>query len=80
MLIHRLGTEGPGIFRTLRPVQAYADCVALLAGHFTAPKSIMVWQIVFRQRQQRPGESVNHYVAELRCLASLCKFSPLGER
>lgn len=39
----------------------------------------MVWQIVFRQDQQRPGESVNHYVANFWCLASLCKFSPLGE-
>ncbi|XP_035535826.1 uncharacterized protein LOC118341631 [Morone saxatilis] len=39
----------------------------------------MVRQIIFRQRRQRPGESVHQYVADLRCLASLCKFNALED-
>ncbi|CAK6984814.1 gypsy-16 si, partial [Scomber scombrus] len=39
----------------------------------------MVQRIVFRQRGQRPGESVHHYVTDLWCLASLCKFGNLEE-
>lgn len=41
MLIHSLGSKGQHIFRTLGPVEAYADCVALIAGHFTTPQSIV---------------------------------------
>ncbi|KAF0039087.1 hypothetical protein F2P81_009571 [Scophthalmus maximus] len=37
----------------------------------------MLRRIVFRQRRQQVGESVNHYVADLRGLASLCKFGAL---
>ncbi|KAI3360335.1 hypothetical protein L3Q82_014649 [Scortum barcoo] len=79
MLIHSLWSEGQRIFRTLGPATSYADCVALLAGHFAAPQSVIVRRIVFRQRRQRPGESVHHYAADLRCLASLCKFGRLEE-
>uniref|UniRef100_A0A672JK41 Retrotransposon gag domain-containing protein n=1 Tax=Salarias fasciatus TaxID=181472 RepID=A0A672JK41_SALFA len=79
LLIHSLGTEGQRIFRTLGPAKKYKDCVALLAGHFTAPQSVIVRRIAFRQRRQRPGEPVHQYVTDLRCLASLCKFNHLED-
>lgn len=37
LLIHSLRSEGQRIFYTLGPAETYADCVALLAGHFAAP-------------------------------------------
>ncbi|KAG7482685.1 hypothetical protein JOB18_028080 [Solea senegalensis] len=60
ILIHSLGNEGQRIFRTLGPVQTYADCVALLTGHFAAPQSVIVRRIIFRRRRQKPGELVQH--------------------
>ena len=79
VLIHSLGNEGQRIFRTLGPAPTYTDYITLLAGHFAAPQSVMVRRIIFRQRRQRPGESVHQYVTDLRCLASLCKFNALED-
>ncbi|XP_057713151.1 uncharacterized protein K02A2.6-like [Corythoichthys intestinalis] len=79
MLIHSLGGEGQRIFRTLGPATTFTDCIALLSGHFAAPQSVMVRRIIFRQRRQRPGESVHHYVADLRGLASVCRFGDLED-
>ncbi|XP_028299780.1 uncharacterized protein LOC114461693 [Gouania willdenowi] len=79
LLIHSLGNEGQRIFRTLGPADKYRDCVALLTGHFAAPQSVIVRRIIFRQRRQRPGESVHQYVTDLRCLASVCKFEHLED-
>uniref|UniRef100_A0A667WQF1 Retrotransposon gag domain-containing protein n=1 Tax=Myripristis murdjan TaxID=586833 RepID=A0A667WQF1_9TELE len=78
-LIHSLGSEGQRIFRTLGPAAKYADCVALLAKHFAPPQSVIARRIAFCQRRQRQGESVHHYVTDLRCLASLCKFDTLEQ-
>uniref|UniRef100_A0A3Q3F321 Retrotransposon gag domain-containing protein n=1 Tax=Labrus bergylta TaxID=56723 RepID=A0A3Q3F321_9LABR len=77
ILIHNLGSEGQRIFRTLGPAATYTECVTLLAGHFAAPRSVILRWIVFRQRRQHVGESVHHYVADLRGLASLCQFGVL---
>ncbi|KAJ8349338.1 hypothetical protein SKAU_G00244680 [Synaphobranchus kaupii] len=79
LLIHNLGSEGQRIFRTFGPAPTYAECVTKLSGHFAAPQSVMFQRIVFRQRRQQRGESVHHYVADLRSLASLCKFGALEE-
>ncbi|KAJ8333462.1 hypothetical protein SKAU_G00414700 [Synaphobranchus kaupii] len=79
LLIHNLGSEGQRIFRTFGPAPTYAECVTKLSGHFAAPQSVMFRRIVFRQRRQQTGESVHHYVADLRSLASLCKFGALEE-
>ncbi|KAM7367484.1 hypothetical protein PAMP_013776 [Pampus punctatissimus] len=79
MLLHSLSSEGQRVFGTLGLAPKFDDCVALLSGHFATPQSVIVRRIVFRQRKQRPGESIHHYVADLRCLASLCKFGTLEE-
>ncbi|KAJ8346671.1 hypothetical protein SKAU_G00280720 [Synaphobranchus kaupii] len=79
LLIHNLGSEGQRIFRTFGPAPTYAECVTKLSGHFAAPQSVMFRRIVFRQRRQQTGESLHHYVADLRSLASLCKFGALEE-
>jgi len=51
----------------------------LLTGHFAAPQNVMLRRIVFWQRRQQTGESVHHYVADLKGLASLCKFGVLED-
>uniref|UniRef100_A0A8C5DGL0 Retrotransposon gag domain-containing protein n=1 Tax=Gouania willdenowi TaxID=441366 RepID=A0A8C5DGL0_GOUWI len=79
LLIHNLGNEGQRIFRTLGPAEKFWDCVALLAGHFAAPQSVIVRRIIFRQRQQRPRESVHQYVTDLRCLARVCKCEHMAD-
>lgn len=79
MLIHCLGIEGQRIFKTLGAAADYADCVRLLAGHFAAPQNVILQRILFRQRKQRTGESVHQYVADLRGLASACKFDALQD-
>lgn len=79
ILVHCLGIEGQRILATLGTAKKYADCVTLLAGHFAAPQSVILRRILFRQRRQRPGESVHQYVADLRGMASLCKFGALQD-
>jgi len=74
LLIH---SEGQRIFRTLGLADTYDNCVTLLARHFAALRSVMVCRIVFHQRRKWPGESVHHYVTDLRCLAIICKFGNL---
>ena len=51
----------------------------LLKGHFAAPQSALLRRFLFRQRRQLPGESVHQYVANLRGLASSCKFGALQD-
>ncbi|KAJ8356570.1 hypothetical protein SKAU_G00193640 [Synaphobranchus kaupii] len=79
MLIHCLGIEGQRIFKTLGAAADYADCVQLLAGHFAAPQNVILQRILFHQRKQRAGESVHQYVADLRGLATACKFGALQD-
>ena len=77
MLIHCLGLEGQRIFKTLGHAPDYKTCVELLSAHFAAPKNVIMQRILFRQRKQRVGESVHQYIADLRSLASYCKFGAL---
>ena len=79
ILLHCLGTEGQRIFHTLGVADKYADCVALLNGYFAAPQSVILRRILFRQRRQQVGESVHHYAADLRGLASVCDFGRLQD-
>uniref|UniRef100_A0AAY4C3E4 Retrotransposon gag domain-containing protein n=1 Tax=Denticeps clupeoides TaxID=299321 RepID=A0AAY4C3E4_9TELE len=79
LLLHNLGTEGQRVFRTLGAGTTYADGVAKLAAHFAAPQSVILRRVVFRQRRQQPGESVHHYVTDLRGLASFCKFGTMED-
>ena len=79
LLIHCLGTEGQRIFRTLGQAKKYKDATKLLEAHFAAPQTVILRRILFRQRKQNAGESIQHYVADLRGLASLCKFGSMED-
>lgn len=79
LLLHCLGTEGQRVFGTLGDAPSYSLAVELLKGHFAAPQSALLRRVLFRRRHQRPGESVAQYVADLRGLASSCKFRGLQD-
>lgn len=79
LLLHCLGTEGQRVFGTFAKSTKYDDAVKHLKEHFAAPQSALLRRVMFWRRHQRPGESVSQYVADLRGLASLCKFKALQD-
>ncbi|KAK0135792.1 hypothetical protein N1851_028356 [Merluccius polli] len=79
LLLHCLGAEGQRVFGTLGNASTYAHAVELLKAHFAAPQSALLRCVIFRRRHQRSGESVTQFVADLRGLASLCKFGALQD-
>ncbi|XDV17686.1 hypothetical protein PO909_023512 [Leuciscus waleckii] len=80
LLLHCLGAEGQRVLGTLEIGHSdYDTAVELLTAHFAAPQSALLLHFQFRQRQQLPGESVQQYVANLRGLASTCKFGALPD-
>ncbi len=80
ILKHCLGMEGHRVFGMLGTVLQYRNAVTLLAGHFSAPQSALLRQLQFCQRHQLLGETVHQYVADLRGLATLCKFGALQDQ
>ena len=60
LLVHCLGTEGQRIFRTLGQAKKYREATKLLEAHFAAPQTVILRRIIFRQRRQKAGESVQH--------------------
>ena len=51
------------------------DLVKTLSSHFRPAPKALSERYKFGQRTQQPGETVNTYVADLRRLASTCKFT-----
>ena len=60
-------------------MKKYKDATKLLEAHFAAPQTVILRRIVFRQRKQNAGESVQHYLADLRSLAAFCKFGNMED-
>uniref|UniRef100_A0A8C5CL58 Uncharacterized protein n=1 Tax=Gadus morhua TaxID=8049 RepID=A0A8C5CL58_GADMO len=79
LLVHCLGTEGQRIFRTLGQAKKYREATKLLKAHFAAPQTVILRRIIFRQRRQKAGESVQHYIADLCSLAVFCKFGEMEQ-
>lgn len=81
LLLHCLGAEGQRVLGALETgtVSDYKKAVELLTAHFAAPQSALLRRFLFRQRHQLSGETAQQYVANLRALASTCKFGPLQD-
>lgn len=79
LLLHCLGTEGQRVFDTFGKIPKYDDAVKRLKDHFAAPQSALLRRVIFWRRHQRMGESVSQYVADLKGMASLCKFKTLQD-
>ena len=78
LLLHCLGAEGQRVFGILGNASTYTHAVELLKAHFAAPQSALLRRVIFRRRHQR-SVSVTQFVADLRGLASLCKFGVLQD-
>ncbi|KAL7861715.1 hypothetical protein SRHO_G00131560 [Serrasalmus rhombeus] len=80
LLIHCLGTEGQRIFYTLEVENdTYAAALAALKSFFVPKINVVAERNKFRQRSQRPGESVVQFVAALRGLLVHCDFGTLAD-
>ncbi|KAL2077907.1 hypothetical protein ACEWY4_025592 [Coilia grayii] len=81
ILRHCLGQEGQRIFATLSLSEenTYAAATAALKKYFSSGGSRQMHRFEFRQRTQKPGESVAQFVLALRELAKRCDFGALED-
>ncbi len=80
LLRHCLGQEGQRIFATLTlSDDKYVTATAALKAHFSSGRSRRMHRFEFRQRTQKSGETVSHYVSALRELARFCDFGVLED-
>ena len=80
LLRHCLGQEGQRVFATLTLLDdKYATATAALRAHFSSGRSRRMYRFEFRQRTQKPGETVAHFVSALRELARHCDFGALED-
>ena len=84
VFLNAIGATMYGLVRSLlaptNPIeQSLEDIVPALTAHFKPKPLIVVERYHFHKREQASGESAADYVAELRCLASKCKFENVLE-
>uniref|UniRef100_A0A3Q0QR71 Retrotransposon gag domain-containing protein n=1 Tax=Amphilophus citrinellus TaxID=61819 RepID=A0A3Q0QR71_AMPCI len=76
-----LGTEGQRLFYTLPNTgDTFAAAVTALKEHFVPKVNVVAERHKFRQRAQRPDETVNQFLASLRELAAACEFGNMEEQ
>ena len=81
VLLHALGTEGQRLFYALPDTgDTYAAAVEGLKKHFVPKVNVIAERHKFRQRAQRPDETVNDFLAALRQLAAACEFGNMEEQ
>ena len=51
----------------------------LLKNHYSPQPLIIAERLKFHKRDQKPGESINEYAVELKCLATTCQFGSFLE-
>lgn len=79
LLTHCLGTEGQRILGALGSPTGFSAAVALLTEHFTGTQRVLIRRYKLRKRHQRPGESIQAFVADLRDLARHCDYGALQD-
>ncbi|XP_026202834.1 uncharacterized protein LOC113153427 [Anabas testudineus] len=81
VLLHALGTEGQRLFYALPNTgDTYASAVEGLKQHFVPKVNVIAERHKFRQRAQRPDETVQDYLAVLRQLAATCEFGNMEDQ
>ena len=79
VLVSTIGHKTYAILRSLTAPEtpqnkSYDSLVLALKTHYQPKRLIIAERYMFNQRSQHPGESIADYVAELRRLATTCKF------
>uniref|UniRef100_A0A3B3WSA7 CCHC-type domain-containing protein n=1 Tax=Poecilia mexicana TaxID=48701 RepID=A0A3B3WSA7_9TELE len=81
VLLHALGTEGQRLFYTLPNTgDTFTTAIAALKEHFVPKVNVIAERHKFRQRAQRPDETVNQFLASLRELAATCDFGNMEDQ
>ena len=81
VLLHALGTEGQRLFYTLPNTgDTFAAAITALKEHFVPKVNVIAERHKFRQRMQRPDETVNQFLASLRELAATCEFGDMEDQ
>nr|XP_055074185.1 uncharacterized protein K02A2.6-like [Misgurnus anguillicaudatus] len=82
-LIYVMGEEAEDILTSmhLSPADAadYEVVKQRLNDHFIARRNVIFERAKFNQRQQAVGESVDHFITELHCLAEHCGYGELHD-
>jgi len=78
-LLSTIGSKPYGFLRSLAAPKApkelkYDEVVKMLKSHYEPPPLVIAERYRFHQRSQEVGETISDYLAELRRLASKCKF------
>ena len=79
VLLSTIGSKPYGVLRSLAVPKTpkelkYAEVVKMLQDHYEPAPLVIAERYRFHQRSQDVGESIADYVAELRRLATKCKF------
>ena len=80
LLVHLLGTEGQRVLGALGSPTTFAATVQLLTDHFSGKQRVLIRRYRLRKRHQRPGESIQTFVADLRELARACDYGGLHDQ
>lgn len=78
-LLSLIGPKTYGLLRDLTAPEkpsskSFVDLVAILQAHLAPKPLVIAERFRFHKREQKEGESVNAYAAELRRLAEHCEF------
>lgn len=80
ILVHSLGTEGQCVLGALGSATTFEATVKLLTDHFSGKQRVLIRRYRLRKRHQRPGESIQTVVADLRELARACEYGALHDQ
>lgn len=81
VLLHTLGAKGKRLFYTLPDTDiTYNSAVDGLKRHFVPKINVIAERHKFRQRAQRPGETINQFLAALCELSAACEFGDIEEQ
>ncbi len=82
-LIYTMGEEAEDILTSLHlsvhEASDYETVKNSLNDHFVARRNVIFERAKFNQRQQHVGESVEHFITELHCLAEHCGYGQLHD-
>lgn len=81
LLKNCLGREGQVVFATLiQRETTYAVAVSTLTGFFSSDLTSQTHRLKFHQRGQRPGETLDQFVAALEDLLKPCNYGDLQDK
>jgi transposase InsO family protein len=77
-----LALVGPSVFEVVTNMcfpanpstKSYDDLVKIAENHYQTVRNTVTERVVFRERKQKPGESISQYIVELKMLSRHCEY------